>query len=363
MARPFIDFVHPDDRTATLEAATRLAEGNNLVYFENRYRCKDDSYKWLAWNSTSFPQEGIIYAVAHDVTEQKNYEANLERERRQLQQIVKNAPVAMAMFDRQMNFLAHSDRWLTDYELPDMTLVGWNYYDIFADTPDRWREAHQSALQGEKLSQPEDIFQREDGQKFYLRWALHPWYEPDGAIGGIVMVTDRIDELVQAREAALEAARLKSQFLANMSHEIRTPMNGVLGMTELLLNTPLNRQQLDFVRTLRSSGDNLLTIINDILDFSKLEAGEMRLNPYGFDLNDAIEELLDLFAPQSRAKGLELACVIERDVPLSLKGDAARLRQILTNLLGNALKFTKSGEVTLTIRNSQFAFAMQREEN
>ncbi|MEM9539703.1 MAG: PAS domain S-box protein [Cyanobacteria bacterium P01_E01_bin.42] len=351
LARPFIDFVHPDDREATIAATAQMARGNSIVNFENRYQCKDGSYKWLTWNATAFLQESLIYAVARDVTAQKNYEANLERERRQLQQIVKNAPVAMAMFDRQMNFLAHSDRWLTDYELPQMPLVGWNYYDIFADIPDRWREAHQRTLQGEKLAQPEDIFEREDGQAFYLRWASHPWHEADGTIGGIVIVTDRIDELVRGREAALENARLKSQFLANMSHEIRTPMNGVLGMTELLLNTSLNRQQLDFVQTLRSSGENLLAIINDILDFSKLEVGEMRLDACGFDLNRAIEELLDLFAPQSRNKGLELACVIEQGVPSHLKGDVLRLRQILTNLLGNALKFTDSGEITLTITN------------
>ncbi|MEA5467851.1 PAS domain S-box protein, partial [Spirulina sp. 06S082] len=293
MACPFLDFVHPGDLDATIEAAGQLAQGNNVVYFENRYQCKDGSYKWLSWNSTSFTQEGLIYAVAHDVTEQKNYEANLERERQQLQQIVKNAPVAMAMFDRNMNYIAHSDRWLTDYELPDISLVGWHHYDTFPDIPDRRREAHQRALQGEKLSHPEDMFLREDGQQFYLRWALHPWTESDGAIGGIVMVTDRIDELVQAREAALENVRLKSQFLANMSHEIRTPMNGVLGMTELLLSTSLNNKQLDFVQTLRSSGENLLTIINDILDFSKLEAGEMRLDAHEFHLNSAIEDLLD----------------------------------------------------------------------
>ncbi|WP_204106585.1 MULTISPECIES: PAS domain S-box protein [Spirulina sp. CCY15215] len=363
MARPFLDFVHRRDRDATIEAAAQLAQGKNIVNFENRYQCKDGSYKWLSWHSTSFTQESLIYAVAHDVTEQKNYEANLERERQQLQQIVKNAPVAMAMFDRNMNYIAHSDRWLTDYELPDTSLVGWNYYDIFPDIPDRWREAHQRALQGEKLSHPEDMFLREDGQQFYLRWALHPWTESDGAIGGIVMVTDRIDQLVQAREAALENVRLKSQFLANMSHEIRTPMNGVLGMTELLLSTSLNNKQLDFVQTLRSSGENLLTIINDILDFSKLEAGEMRLDAHEFHLNSAIEDLLDLFTLQSCAKGVELIYIIEPDVPVYLKGDAARLRQVLTNLIGNALKFTERGEITLSIIKEQLSINNEGQSN
>lgn len=163
------------------------------------------------------------------------------------------------------------------------------------------------------------------------------------------------EQVQKSQEAALEASRMKSLFLANMSHEIRTPMNGVLGMTDLLLRTRLTPEQLDFVQTLKVSGQNLLSLLNDILDFSKLEAGEMRLEVLDFDLNLCLDEVLDLLATPAQNKGIELACLIDSDVPLQIRGDVARLRQVLTNLIGNGIKFTEVGEVVihLSIRNNQ----------
>ena len=159
----------------------------------------------------------------------------------------------------------------------------------------------------------------------------------------------RAEALNQLNRALTETSRLKSQFVANVSHELRTPMNGIIGMSTLLLDTGLNVEQRDYAETVLQSAETLLVLINDILDFSKIEANAMRLNQEDFILRELLAEIMKLFAPQAKGKRIELICSVDGDVPATLRADRARIRQILTNLVGNSVKFTEKGEVVLKV--------------
>ncbi|MCT7985390.1 ATP-binding protein [Laspinema sp. A4] len=354
--------IHPDDLPRAITAWNQHLTGGAPVFeLEYRIRTKTGEWQWILDRGKVVERDHQgnirrILGTHKDITHHKQYQEALEKERLQLREIINRAPVAMAMLDHDLCYIAHSQKWLSDYKGDlcgnNLSWIGCHFFDVMPDVFDHWGPLLERVLGGEAISSREDCWERADGSKLYQRWAIQPWYSPTGEVGGIAIVTDNINELVEARETALEAARIKSQFLANMSHEIRTPMNGVLGMTGLLLQTPLSNQQRDCAETIRISGEHLLRVINDILDFSKLEAGEMNLESLDFQLSTCIEEVVDLLAAPAHQKGLELAVWIDPKVPQHLVGDAARLRQILLNLINNGIKFTHRGEVVVQVNQS-----------
>jgi two-component system sensor histidine kinase/response regulator len=303
--------------------------------------------------------------IAHGLVEEhKAITQQLERATRALsaseaflQSLVENIPVNIHRKDKDGRFI-FANRHFCEYKgKPPAEILGKTNFEI--DPPElaqKYREIDEILLNTRQRFEGEEVLIGADGQKKWMHIIKMPVIDEAGnAIASQGMFWDVTaskqaeENLRMAKEAAEAAARSKSEFLANMSHEIRTPMNGVIGMTALLLDEKLNPRQREFAETIRTSADTLLAIINDILDFSKIEAGKLTFEVLEFNLIETVEGTLDMLAQRAQDKGLELAGTIVSDVPVRLRGDPGRLRQILINLVGNAIKFTEQGEVVVRV--------------
>ncbi|GAB2683737.1 hypothetical protein GCM10027037_00910 [Mucilaginibacter koreensis] len=315
---------------------------------------------WVRVIGTAEMENGVckrMYGTFQDVDEKKRVQLETNKARAILSAFVQHTPVAVAMLDKDMNYIAASDRWINDYDLKQSFAVGRSYYELFPFVKEEGKARHQRILGGATESATEDaaVIPGFDHQQ-YIAWEMRPWFQFDGTIGGMMISTQNITSLVQQREElkvakqqAEQASIAKSEFLANMSHEIRTPLNGVIGFTDLVLKTELTSTQHQYLSIVNQSAGALLSIINDILDFSKIEAGKLELDIEKCDLYEMASQATDIITYQVQQKGLEMLLHLAPDLPRFIWTDSVRLKQILINLLSNAAKFTEKGEIELKV--------------
>jgi PAS domain S-box-containing protein len=295
-----------------------------------------------------------------EVDERIAAEEALSKERGMLRALIDNVPDFMYVKDVASRFVLVNASLATymGAKTPD-DLLQKTDFDFFPEVLAKgFFDAEQELVRSQQpIFNHEEEFIGSTGDKTWVLTTKVPLFDKTGQVTGIAGVGRDITERQKiekeahrAKEAAEAASRAKSEFLANMSHEIRTPLNGVMGMTDLALDTQLTAEQRDYLETVKSSSDSLLTVINDILDFSKIEAGKIDLEKVDFNLRDSVESTLKTVALRADEKGLELLCEVAPEVPEIVCGDSTRLRQVVINLVGNAIKFTERGEIVLKVQ-------------
>lgn len=359
-----INFIKPgESREKILKAVEGLIKEGNPYDLELELITKTGKEKWIKTIGNAIFEEGVcvrIFGAIQDINEKKKWEMALASQTSILWSFVEHAPAAVAMVDENMCYLAVSNRWVEDYKIgrPKEDLIGKSHYEVFPNISEEWKEIHQRCLRGEIIKNNEDVWIPPGWEKEQvLQWEVRPWNHLSGEIGGILMFTRDVTEFYEQRKEiqkakifAEKANSAKSEFLANMSHEIRTPLNGIIGFTGLLSETNLNEIQKEYIEIVDSQAKSLLNIVNDILDFSKVEAGKLELENRRTSIRDLVAEVVSIVRYPAEKKGLQLILNIEEQVPLYLEIDGIRIKQILVNLLDNAIKFTNLGEIRLEIK-------------
>ncbi len=358
----WLDVLHPDDREPTRQFWTASVEGRGPYDVEYRVRRSDGLYRWFKTRGVPIRDgDGHIFkwfGTCTDITDLRQTEEALRESEARFRGTFENAAVGIAHTDAAGRILRVNEKLCEILRCTRAELLTKTVQAITC--PEDLNGDHEQLcplLRGDVSSFSRDQrYIRKDGSLVWVAASVS--LQPDAAGGPLNIISVMRDiterkrletELRQAKDVAESANRAKDEFLANVSHEIRTPMNAILGMTELALDTALTDDQRQCLNTVKSAADNLLGVINDLLDFSKIEAGKLELDPADFSLRSAVGDTLRALAVRAHAKGLELICHVQPNVPDALIGDAGRLRQVLLNLVGNAVKFTDRGEVVVRV--------------
>lgn len=359
------DFFAAQHAEQALEDERQLMEtGEPVLDKEERETWPDGRTTWVSTSKLPLLDDNdeIVgtFGISRDITERKEAEIALRRSERLNRLIVDTALDAFVAMDDEGTIIDWNPQAEVTFGWKREEALGQDVSDALI--PERFRADFDNDLQHFLATGHSDMLQRRlerialhrSGREFPIEITISPIRQGDTWIFSAFIhdITNRKEaerQLRESKDAAEAANQAKSDFLANMSHEIRTPMNAVIGMTELVLDTELTQSQREYLAMVRDSGESLLSLINDILDFSKIEAGKLHLDAAPFDLRDVLGDTLKTLAVRAQREELELACHIDPRVPDALIGDGARLRQIVVNLVGNAIKFTESGEVVLHV--------------
>jgi two-component system, sensor histidine kinase and response regulator len=345
-----------------LEAIRRVLGGGPVEELEYSLSVGAGT-RWFLARISPIPVAGGSCRTAclliRDITKRKQAEAELAYERNLFQALMESIPDTIYFQDTACRFMRINKAQARMLGITDpKEAIGKTDFDFFPpEIAQGFYDAEKKLVEsGQPIIDAVQKITKPDGRIQWLSATEVPFRDAEGKIMGYVGISRDITErmlaeaeLERAKEAAEAADRVKSEFLANMSHEIRTPMNAILGMTELALDSELTPEQRQYLETVRASADGLLTLINGILDFSKLDADKLSLDLIDFALGDSLQETLKLLAPAAHRRGLELVADVRPDVPQFVRGDPTRLRQVIVNLVGNAVKFTERGEIVLRV--------------